>query len=123
MWLFTKYGFFALSCDEHDDNVIMVRARVESHLQHLKNKFEELENYQIIDTHDRDYQYRLFVPKPIWSKISYKLMEEIDYSKFKPSAQENLALENDPTCAKYSKLLLDIWHQTFYAFPNPDYGI
>ena len=122
MWLFTKYGFFALSCDENNSNTIMVRARVQSHLQNIRNKFEELENYEIIDTHDRDYQYRLFVPKDVWSTVSAKMMEEMDYSKFKPSAQEYLNFVNDPTCIPYSKLLLDIWYQTFDFFPNPQYG-
>lgn len=122
MWLFTKYGFLSLSCDEKNKDIVMVRARVESHLKNLQDRFEELSHYPIEDTHNRDYQYRLFVPKVVWNEVAVQLMNEMDYSKFKPAAQKCLEAKKDASCMDYSHLLLDIWYQVFDYFPNPQYG-
>jgi hypothetical protein len=93
MWIFTRYGFFSAVCAREgsgkhgqpiDPDRIMVRARVRGHLEALKNRFpEQLDHCDIQDFAGTDYAFRIFVNKPVWSKILSTLAEEIDYDNFK----------------------------------------
>jgi hypothetical protein len=98
MWLFTKYGFFSVVCarqgdGEHgqpvDPQRMMIRARLESHLIALQNRFPELLGTIPVQQSKRtDYAFRLFVPKPVWMDIVSQLAEEMDFDNFKSEVAE-----------------------------------
>ncbi len=93
MWLFTKHGFFsAVSAWQGDGTThqpidpdrVVVRARVQSHLEALKARFpEQLGSCDIHVSPKRDYRYRIVVAKPDWSRVLAGLAEELDYDNFK----------------------------------------
>lgn len=67
-----------------DIDRIMVRARVRSHLDALKERFSGLlADCEIKEFAGTDYAYRIFVPKPIWAQVMVGLTEEMDYDNFK----------------------------------------
>jgi hypothetical protein len=112
MWLFTRYGFFSTVCDtKHgglNTNVIMIRARLESHLVALQNHFQELAEYKIEGYRPgNDYNCRIYVPKEIWAKVMAKLTLEIDYGNFKNEVHKQPGLGN------YQDLLFDVWNEMF----------
>jgi hypothetical protein len=67
MWLFTRYGFYSAVCARQGDgrkgrpvdpDRIMVRARLRSHLEALRNRFPDLlADCEILETADTDYYY------------------------------------------------------------------
>ena len=69
MWLFTKHGFYSAVCARKGDgshgqpvdpNRIMVRARVRSHLDALKDCFSDLlSDCEIKDFSGTDYAFRI----------------------------------------------------------------
>ena len=93
MWLFTKHGFFSAVCSRQGDgkhgqpvdpNRIMVRVRLRSHLDALKERFPDLLGQcEIREFVGTDYAYRVFVEKPVWSQVLVGLNEELDYDNFK----------------------------------------
>jgi hypothetical protein len=93
MWVFTKHGFFSAVCARKGDgrydrpvdlDRIMVRGRVRSHLEALKERFPELLGASAIQEFaGSDYAYRIFVDKPVWSQVLSGLAEETDYDNFK----------------------------------------
>ena len=71
MWVFTIYSFYSIACaGKHylmlDPDTVMVRARRKAHLQNLQKRCPELASSQIICPPNRDYGYRLIVPKSVW---------------------------------------------------------
>ncbi|HEY7156158.1 MAG TPA: hypothetical protein VH575_19490 [Gemmataceae bacterium] len=113
MWLFTKYGFFSAVCARQDDGKhgrsvdptrIMVRARVRKHLEELQQRFPELiGDCKVGEFIGSDYTYRIFVGKPIWTKVLVGLNEEIDYDNFK--AEVESLRGKDP----YERSLHNVW--------------
>ena len=111
MWLFTQYGFFSVVCARDltgktkgiDPNTFMVRARSRQHLESLQSRCAELRGFEIADTKDTDYRYRLVVPKPVWEKVASELTAEIDYGNFKSRAYETAGDKH------YVNALHDVW--------------
>ena len=89
MWLFTKHGFYSAVCARHgngkhgqpvDPNRIMVRARLRSHLEALKDRFPDLlGECDIREFVGTDYAYRIFVDKATWTQVMAGLSDELDY--------------------------------------------
>lgn len=106
MWLFTKHGFYSVVCARQGDGShgqsvdpdrIMVRARVRSHLEALKQRFDDLlADCEIKEFAGTDYAYRIFVPKSVWSQVVVGLNEEMDYDT---SSRRSLATKGamEPT--------------------------
>ncbi len=73
MWIFTKYGFLSAVCARQgegshgqpvDPDRIMIRGRLRSHLEAVKNRFSGLlGEYEIREFAETDYAFGLFVPK------------------------------------------------------------
>jgi hypothetical protein len=111
MWLFTQYGFFSVVCARGltgktkaiDPNTFMVRARSRHHLESLQSRCAELRAFEIADTKDTDYRYRLVVPKAVWERVAGELAAEIDYGNFKSRAYEKSG--DKP----YVNALHDVW--------------
>lgn len=115
MWIFTKHGFFSAVCarqgnGDHgqpvDLNRIMVRARLHSHLESLKERFPELlDECEIQTTGGTDYAFRFFVQKPNWEQVMSKLAEETDYDNFKSEVARHQGLAG----ADYEHSLHAVW--------------
>ena len=107
MWLFTKYGFFSVVCaygnrGEPDKKWVMVRARLRRHLTALQRRFKNLQRYEIIDTDDTDYRWRLIVTKRLAKKIINELTHEINWTNFKDECHK----AKDP---HYDTSLFQVW--------------
>lgn len=115
MWLFTKHGFYSAVCARQGDGShghpvdpdrIMVRARVRSHLETLREHFSDvLSDCEIKEFAGTDYAYRIFVPKTIWSQVLVWLSEEMDYDNFK----SKVARHQGSAGAHYEHSLHEVW--------------
>jgi hypothetical protein len=111
MWIFTKNGFFSVVCarkeegrsSEIDKSKLMIRARSKEHLKNLIEEHQELKDHTITEMKYSDYKYRIFVDKNIWSNISRKIAEDINYGNFKDEVKKSL---NDPF---FNSSLGEIW--------------
>jgi hypothetical protein len=93
MWLFTRYGFFSTVCARQgeghpgqpaDSDRVMIRARMESHLEALQTRFpDQFAGIRIVEMPETDYRYRVFVDKAVWTEVLMGLSEELDYDNFK----------------------------------------
>lgn len=115
MWLFTKHGFYSAVCARQgngshgqpvDPDRIMVRARVCSHLEALKERFcDLLADCEIMEFAGADYAYRIFVPKSVWSQVLVGLTEEMDYDNFK----SKVGRHRGSAGAEYEHSLHEVW--------------
>jgi hypothetical protein len=110
MWIFARYGFYSIACASKpdgslDEETVMVRARREEHLQNLRDRFSALADVEIVMMTDRDYRYRLIVPKQVWVPILTEMAEEQDWSNFKNEA----AAYQGTTGASYLRALHEVW--------------
>ena len=115
MWVFTKYGFFSAVCARQgegghrqsiDPDRIMVRARVRSHLEAIKERFSDLlASCDIKEFVGTDYAYRLFMDKPVWSQVLVGLNEDLDYDNFKSEVGRFQGREG----AAYEHSLHEVW--------------
>ena len=115
MWVFTKYGFFSAGCARQGDgshgqpvdpNHLMIRGRLRSHLEALKQRFSDLlAECEIREFPETDYAFRLFVPKIAWEQILAELAAEIDYENFK----SEVAQFQGRAGAAYERPLDDVW--------------
>jgi hypothetical protein len=91
MWVFTRYGFYSIACASKpdgslDSQSVMVRARCIAHLRSLQKRFPALAVGKILELPNRDYRYRLIVPKASWTAIVGELAQEQEWSNFKDEA-------------------------------------
>ncbi len=52
----------------------------------LQERFPSLSTLELMTTSDRDYRYRLVVPKPVWTEVLRLLSEEQEWCNFKSEA-------------------------------------
>jgi hypothetical protein len=84
----------------------MVRARVRSHLEALKERFPQvLGGSAIQEFAGTDYAFRLFVQKSDWAKVLAGLAEETDYDNFKSEVARHLGSAG----AAYEDALHKVW--------------
>jgi hypothetical protein len=81
----------------------MVRARSRQHLESLQSRCAALRGFEIADTRDTYYRYRLVVPKTVWEQVASELTAEIDYGNFKIRAYEKSGDKH------YVSALHDVW--------------
>ncbi len=115
MWIFTKHGFYSAVCARQGDGAkgkpvdsdrIMVRARLRSHLDALRERFpDSLHDCEIVDTPEGDYACRIFVPKSVWTRVLAELAEETDYDDFKSKVKKQAG----PQGAAYIEALGKVW--------------
>lgn len=115
MWIFTKYGFFSAVCAREgsgkygqpvDPDRIMIRARLRPHLECLLKRFPDVLGGSEIQTFPgTDYAFRVFVAKPIWSKVLAALAEETNYDNFKAEVSRHLGKDG----IAYEKSLHAVW--------------
>ena len=115
MWLFTKHGFYSVVCARQgdgrhgqpvDENRVMVRARLRSHLEAIQQRFPDLLGDAEIQAFPAtDYAFRLFTPKATWTAVAAALAEEIAYDNFKAE----VAREQGRAGAAYESALHEVW--------------
>jgi len=117
MWFLTKHGFYSAVCARQGDGSpgkpidpkrIMVRARVRSHLEALKDRFTDLlANCDIKEFAGADYAFRIFVDKAVWSQVLVGLNEEMDYDNFKSKVAHHQGQAGD----HYERSLHNVWSE------------
>jgi hypothetical protein len=110
MWVFTRYGFYSIACSQKpdgslDDMSVMVRARCIAHLRSLQKRFPALAVGKILELPNRDYRYRLIIPKASWAAIIGELAQEQEWSNFKNEA----AKYQGRSGRRYVEALHDVW--------------
>lgn len=80
MWLFTPIGFFSVVA-HRDNDALIVRARVLSDLEALRDGF--MPDLEILETPERDYRWRALVARDEWEHTAARLAASIDYPNFK----------------------------------------
>ena len=110
MWTFTIYGFYSIACASKEDGSLdpdtaMVRARCKRHLQNLQTRFPALASSSIVSLPNRDYGYRLIVPKTVWVTALREMAEEQNWDNFKSEVEKRMG----PDEAEYSEALHDVW--------------
>jgi hypothetical protein len=94
MWLMTTIGMFSAVCpraeEGHDSRIetdrIMVRSRVRSHIEALRERFCKLGAAELIETPHADYRFRIIVDKTAWAEAVGQMIGEQDYDNFKNAA-------------------------------------
>ena len=101
MWVFTRYGFFSIACGNKADGkldaeTVMVRARLREHLKALQERFAETEigKAEILNWSQRDYRYRIVVPKTAWAAALTEMAMEQTWSNFKNEAGRFARIKN-----------------------------
>ena len=84
MWLFTSIGFFSVVA--HDEQTLVVRARVREHLENLRRR--HLPDLEIVEG------LCAYVSRDEWEYVVQRMAAEIDYATFDPSADVQAALQS-----------------------------
>jgi hypothetical protein len=110
MWLFTRYGFYSVACASKADGTIdtaslMIRARSFDHLKNLQARFPALASTEILVWPNRDYRYRIIVPKSAWALVVTELAEEQEWSNFKNETAHHQGSEG----SAYVHALHEVW--------------
>lgn len=115
MWIFTKHGFYSAVCAREGDGTygrpvdpdrIMVRARLRSHLEALKQRFpDSFQGCEIREFPGSDYAFRIFVNKSAWSHVLSGLADETDYDNFKSAVSQYQGTKG----ANYIHSLHEVW--------------
>ena len=82
---------------------LMVRARVRKHLELLQRDHPSLRRYPIIaSAPERDYAFRMIVPRTTFARVMAAMVEKLTYSNFKSAAEASPDLGRDYTDALHS---------------------
>lgn len=85
MWICMNDAFVSIVEDFSDKNKVVVRARVGEDLVALFPDFKD----DIIETHDSDYQFRLFLDREFVAMIVRNRIMGINYPNFKDSVKQS----------------------------------
>ena len=83
----------------------MVRARRAEHLRNLQARFPALAGAEILTLFDRDYRYRLIVPKRVWASALAEMAKEQEWSNFKRQVSKHQGKAG----ADYTHTLHQVW--------------
>lgn len=96
MWIMSVYGFFSIASADKpgtlkgiDLDTVMVRARSRGHLENLRTRFDHLAPYKIVEIANRDYGFRMIMPKEDWVKALDEMAREQEWSNFKDECHKN----------------------------------
>ena len=93
-----------------------MRARCKQHLERLSKRLEfMLVKSKILELKNRDYPFRIKIPKHSWIKCVTTLVIEQTYSNFK--AECAVSMKDDKA---YLDLLHDVWWQARQAYEKKD---
>jgi hypothetical protein len=115
MWLFTTDGFYSAVEDRDDPSMMVVRARVKQDAFTLQDRLQDQRCYvEVKHTPDRDYAYRLFVPRLSWATYLQNAVERIDYNNFKDAVHQQQDRDRDIAYG-------DVW-ATMWQFQHEQTG-
>jgi hypothetical protein len=80
MWLFTLDGFYSAVAAHDDPDTLVVRARVRIDAELLVAR---VGTGEVLETRDRDYRYRVLLPRAVWAEYVAQAAGAIDYDNFK----------------------------------------
>ena len=83
-----------------DRQTVMVRARCRDHLRNLQGRFPSLAEAKIVNLPNRDYRYRIIVPKKVWVSALSEMADEQAWSNFKNEAAKHLGNEGRANTGK-----------------------
>lgn len=120
MWLMTVHGFFSVSRmiqerhlppkKRYAEPLMQIRSRDRSHLENLIRHVQLVAD--IVELPDRDYRYRVYVPRKIWTQIATQLASEIDYDNFKEAVGQTEMMDK----RRYLHALHDVWSRLYTAY-------
>jgi hypothetical protein len=118
---FYHLRFYSIACadkpgtKEIDPDTVMVRARRKDHLQNLQKRCPGLASSEILSPPNRDYGYRLIVPKSVWVAALQEMAEEQEWSNFKSEVAKRMGRDG----AEYTDALHDVW-RIMYRLQEPE---
>ena len=87
-----------------DKDTVMVRGRQAGHLRNLQTRFPALAG-TIVTLPNRDYRYRIIVPKSVWVAALGEMAEEQQWGNFK----NQVAKHQGRAGAAYANALHEVW--------------
>ncbi|MEJ7784664.1 MAG: hypothetical protein WKF96_07660 [Solirubrobacteraceae bacterium] len=87
MWLLTPSGFLSIVRDTRTDGHVLVRARTREDIEAIAQRLAPDEP-EIVHTPERDYAFRISIPRETWAAVAGELASEIDYPNFKDRVAE-----------------------------------
>jgi hypothetical protein len=89
MWVFTKIGFFSAVENTQDRATLLVRARVRADIARLADWLAG-HGYpcQVHETPERDYRWRVVMPKAVFGSLMGELAAGIDYPNSKDAVHD-----------------------------------
>ncbi len=114
MWLVNDEGFCSTVADWDDSDWLYVRGRSETDIEAFINgvslmAVEHSWEPALEHTPDRDYAWRVHVPRVIWGGYLLKKSEELDYGNFKSHCSEKWNSEDRDFSYERLQLLHDAW--------------
>jgi hypothetical protein len=114
-------GSIAIACASKsdgslDNQSVTVGARCIAHLRSLQKRFPALAVGDILELPNRDYRYRLIIPKASWTAIIGELAQEQEWSNFKNEA----AKYQGKSGRGYVAALHDVWGVMYQLQQNED---
>lgn len=115
MWIFSIYGMYSIACAHKPDGsvdpeTVMVRARRADHLRNLQKRFPSVAGADIATLPNRDYRYRLIVPKSNWAAVLVEMVSEQKWSNFK----DQVVKHQGHAGAAYTRALHDVWKTMYH---------
>jgi hypothetical protein len=84
------------------------------HLRNLQTRFTKLAGSEIVRLPNRDYRYRLIVPKSVWVTALSEMAGEQEWSNFK----NQVARHQGQAGAAYVKALHEVWSVMYRLQPS-----
>ena len=84
MWIFLNDAFLSIVADRNSDDMLLVRARKNGHIEAIFGDFEVTRT----PTPAADYLYRAFIPRHVVAKVVAQRIGNIDYDNFKNSVSD-----------------------------------
>jgi len=105
----TTAGFISAVAHRDDNELLMVRARVKSHLNQLTEDLSTI--YQV---EGGDYPWRLVISKEKFNRLLTQQIDEMKYDNFKNAANKN---------EEYGNFLSSVWTlgYSYGQRRNPDF--
>lgn len=120
MWIFTTSGFASIVQDSEDDDTLVVRARVASDLDELREIIDELS--PTTRTPSRDYPYRATCRRLAFALGLTRLAMRIDYGNFKSAVAARQGWDRE---ALYGQVwqVMNGAEEKLKLVPVPDRGL
>ena len=109
MWIVTNKSFMSVVQDKKNQNLFVVRARINGDLEEFLGP-----NAIVLETDDSDYRFRSFVHKDIFAKKMTEHINSIDYTNFKDSIKD---LDRKTWYTKIWSIMFDV-QESLYGFQN-----